>query len=337
METEDDVLCSVFAGSMLDDKKTFSVYRPHPRFAQYKAHVTMETSQEKRRKLLLENQRSKRLELIAHLRSLYDVENNADDSEDFKMDDQAEDNVEVVKHDEELGDVDGDDNMSVATSRTRTFPFRDKLTMGEWLVDIPSDFSSQWLFMPCPEGKRCLIVVEQNWTRSYNRAGRRLGKFRSALPNRTMLDCVSCDSGDTIYVLDVLMWKGQALVDYDCEFRFFWMSGRLEDCNMDAKLGNRFGRKKTFVVLPKYKCSHAMLQDVMNKRLWPFEGRLDGLLFYHGSSLYESGETPLVGWLKPFMLKELLGVTVPDEYSMSDESLIEDFSRAAQRKVAASL
>lgn len=41
-----------------------------------------------------------------------------------------------------------------------------------------------------------------------------------------------------------------------------------------------------------------------------FEGNvptLDGLLFYHKMAHYVSGETPLVGWLFPYMVHEVLG------------------------------
>ena len=38
---------------------------------------------------------------------------------------------------------------------------------------------------------------------------------------------------------------------------------------------------------------------------------LDGLMFYHKKTAYTTGETPLVGWLKPFMVPEVLGISIP--------------------------
>jgi len=38
---------------------------------------------------------------------------------------------------------------------------------------------------------------------------------------------------------------------------------------------------------------------------------LDGFLFYHRDASYTYGQTPLVTWLKPFMLSEVLGISVP--------------------------
>lgn len=40
----------------------------------------------------------------------------------------------------------------------------------------------------------------------------------------------------------------------------------------------------------------------------------DGLLFYHIESVYISGFTPLVGWLKPYMVTELFGINVHSSY-----------------------
>ena len=38
------------------------------------------------------------------------------------------------------------------------------------------------------------------------------------------------------------------------------------------------------------------------------------MLFFHKRTHYTCGRTPLVGWLKPYMLPEILGVSVPDAY-----------------------
>ncbi|RNA37133.1 Snurportin [Brachionus plicatilis] len=43
-----------------------------------------------------------------------------------------------------------------------------------------------------------------------------------------------------------------------------------------------------------------------------FEFEVDGVLFYHKEAHYESGCTPLVGWLKPYMIPEILGLAMPD-------------------------
>lgn len=47
--------------------------------------------------------------------------------------------------------------------------------------------------------------------------------------------------------------------------------------------------------------------------------QLDGVLFYHKRAHYVAGQTPLVGWLKPFMLPEIVGVAVPEEFTLGKE------------------
>lgn len=42
--------------------------------------------------------------------------------------------------------------------------------------------------------------------------------------------------------------------------------------------------------------------------------RIDGILFYHSETHYTSGRTPLVGWLKPYMLPDLFGIQINSEY-----------------------
>lgn len=39
--------------------------------------------------------------------------------------------------------------------------------------------------------------------------------------------------------------------------------------------------------------------------------QVDGLLFYHKQTHYTPGSTPLVGWLRPYMVPEILGLAVP--------------------------
>ena len=41
---------------------------------------------------------------------------------------------------------------------------------------------------------------------------------------------------------------------------------------------------------------------------------IDGILFYHKQAHYNSGNTPLVGWLKVYMIPEIIGVNVPGKF-----------------------
>lgn len=49
---------------------------------------------------------------------------------------------------------------------------------------------------------------------------------------------------------------------------------------------------------------------------------LDGFLFYHRRALYTFGHTPLVTWLKPFMLSEVLGIPVPSPFDEKPDDYI---------------
>jgi len=39
---------------------------------------------------------------------------------------------------------------------------------------------------------------------------------------------------------------------------------------------------------------------------------VDGLLFYHKEARYTPGQSPLVLWLKTYMLPEILGIPIPE-------------------------
>ena len=41
---------------------------------------------------------------------------------------------------------------------------------------------------------------------------------------------------------------------------------------------------------------------------------MDGILFYHKDVNYQPGVTPLVGWLKGFMVPEVLNIPVHNSY-----------------------
>lgn len=47
---------------------------------------------------------------------------------------------------------------------------------------------------------------------------------------------------------------------------------------------------------------------ILNLNFWL---QVDGLLFYHRQTHYTPGSTPLVGWLRPYMVTDILGIDVP--------------------------
>jgi snurportin-1 len=64
--------------------------------------------------------------------------------------------------------------------------------------------------------------------------------------------------------------------------------------------------------LPNYSCDPKSLDRIFNSDSnFEFDPiPLDGILFYHKRVHYLPGVTPLVGWLKGYMLPEMLNVQV---------------------------
>lgn len=112
------------------------------------------------------------------------------------------------------------DSTSSPTSNAKFRTFRNHLMMSQWLVDVPADFATHWLVVPCPVGKRCLVVAGQGRTRAFQRNGYCIkSNFPSRLPggNRRdqarhkescMLDCIYNSQSKTFYILDLLAWNG---------------------------------------------------------------------------------------------------------------------------------
>lgn len=50
---------------------------------------------------------------------------------------------------------------------------------------------------------------------------------------------------------------------------------------------------------------------------------LDGILFYHSDGHYTKGRTPLVTWLKSFMVPEILGISIPAPFDEKPNGYID--------------
>ncbi|XP_076245829.1 snurportin-1 [Calliopsis andreniformis] len=194
--------------------------------------------------------------------------------------------------------------------------YANQLMMSEWMFDVPQDFVEKWIIVPCPQGKRTLVVACKGVTKAYNKRGIQLGRFYSALPGGnssghrsscTIIDCLWLKQQKVYCVLDVLAWSNQSLMNCDTEFRFFWLKSQLQEIK---ELQGRDTHINTFPILslPNISCDTDISLALANlSYLHP----LDGLLFYHRDGQYTKGRTPLVTWLKPFMLPEVLGIFVP--------------------------
>nr|XP_038937595.1 snurportin-1 isoform X5 [Rattus norvegicus] len=189
--------------------------------------------------------------------------------------------------------------------------------LSEWLIDVPSDLGQEWIVVVCPVGKRALIVASRGSTSAYTKSGYCVNRFSSLLPggNRrnsttakdyTILDCIYSEVNQTYYVLDVMCWRGHPFYDCQTDFRFYWMNSKLPE---EEGLGEKTKINPfKFVGLKNFPCTPESLCKVLSMD-FPFE--VDGLLFYHKQTHYSPGSTPLVGWLRPYMVSDILGVAVP--------------------------
>ncbi|XP_033211824.1 snurportin-1 [Belonocnema kinseyi] len=188
------------------------------------------------------------------------------------------------------------------------------LMLSEWMLEVPQDLTENWLVVPCPKGRRTLLVARKGKTKAYARRGKRLATFSSALPGGSngeyksscsIIDCIWVAEEKTYYVLDVLAWASQPFVNCDAEFRFFWLKSKLDQKEFQEK--NLQSNNFPILALPRVPCNSDLCSFLESLPPLP----LDGILFYHRQAHYTHGRTPLVTWLKPFMLPEVLGISVP--------------------------
>ncbi|XP_073973649.1 snurportin-1 isoform X2 [Rhodnius prolixus] len=271
------------------------VFLLHPRYAQYKAKHS-NSSQEERRRQWLQNQKEKRLKLFNIHRGIGNIGKVVEKME-FEI---------SKKH-------------SKKTFYKGVPSYKDWIMLSEWLVDIPENFQEEWTCTICPEGKRVLVVAEKGSTCAYSRRGDFLMKFPSALPGGygkgsngcTVVDCIWHYPTKTFYLLDVLIW-GVPLTDCEAEMRFFWI------CNKFVELPALMERSPTnrHRILLLHHEPISQLRQMLSVHP-AFENnfpKVDGILFYHKESLYTGGKSPLVTWLKPFMIPHFLGIEVAEPY-----------------------
>ncbi|XP_067647293.1 snurportin-1 [Eurosta solidaginis] len=274
--------------------------------------------QEERRKKLLEEQKQKR-------QLLQDVQRNVD----FRQSRQK------AKY----------NKFPAKTTNFRTlkdaYDCDYSLQLSEWLRERPENLDD-WFMMPCPKGQRCLLMASNGRTDMYNKAGRKRMSFNTLLPGdngngkqtNTLLDCVYSNVQDTFYVLDALVYGNQELIHCETQFRFFWLRSKFAECE---ELSNRSQyNEKPLKLLERYDFENfADVSEVLQRfPIWPEnEPELDGLLFYHKEASYTCGSTPLVGWLFAFMVSDVLGIKVNENYEKPENYVaplpyMEDFDVA---------
>ncbi|KAG1682462.1 Snurportin-1 [Nymphon striatum] len=210
----------------------------------------------------------------------------------------------------------------VKNYRRKDKKYQNQLMLSEWFVEVPEDLNHNWLMAICPVGKRSLVVACNGITKAYARSGHCVNDgFPSHLPGGyrkqtsthaiTVLDCIFDEKNRLYHILDVICWNGHYVYDSDTEFRFYWLHSKLVEF---PKLVEKSQiNPMPFHELQKSTCNH---KDI-HSQIWSplaFDGELDGLLFYHKQVTYQPGVTPLIGWLKGFMVPEILNIDVPESW-----------------------
>uniref|UniRef100_G3NX43 Snurportin-1 n=1 Tax=Gasterosteus aculeatus TaxID=69293 RepID=G3NX43_GASAC len=274
-----DDLTKALSASFAVSKEPNSTAAPHPRLAQYKSKYSV-LEQSERRRRFLDLQKSKRLNYVNHARRLADGDWTGADSD-------------LPKH------------------------YANQIMLSEWLVDVPSDLDTDWMMVVCPVGKRSLIVSSKGSTAAYTKSGYCVNRFPSLLPggNRhnsavgkdyTILDCIYSEVDRTYYILDVMCWRGHPVYDCPTEFRFFWLQSKVQETEGLSEIAKR--NPFRFVSLQSTDCTAELIQKALAAE---YSFSVDGLLFYHRQTHYTPGSTPLVGWLRPYMVTDILGIEVP--------------------------
>ena len=192
------------------------------------------------------------------------------------------------------------------------------MMLAEWLFSPPEDISS-WFVLPCPRGHRCLVVVQSHRTQVFGKNGNPIRTIHTNLPRQTILYCIYDNRTSVYHIIDILMWNGQ---DYstqiECQCRFYV----LLSLNGDSKW------RTQFVIFPRI--------PFEKQHQWP--QAQDGYLFYHPLGFYEEGYSPLVCWLQPFMIKEILGIELnysiekPSGYTNAQDYMIEEQSNRKEQQ-----
>lgn len=91
------------------------------------------------------------------------------------------------------------------------------------------------------------------------------------------------------------------------EFRFFFVESKLQECELQhISKGNAY----KFIYTPHRPADLCTIAETFAHHT----PAIDGVLFYHSEVSYLSQVTPLVGWLKVYMLPEVLGIPIHSDY-----------------------
>ena len=325
-----DELTAALAGSLgTGSGSGLDAHAPHPRLAQFKAGGDYALKQQKRREEFKTRQAQRRFDAVTKARQLALQEEPAEEDEE-------EEEEEEERAEEEPMDLQQQGRRRQQRRRLGAGNrYRNQLMLSEWMVAIPEDLEDGYLCLPVPQGKRCLLVAAKGTTSAYTKSGHLFKQFPTPLPGGDrghrngycLLDAIFDEANSTFFLIDLMAWNGLPYYDSDTAFRWQWLLWKLAELPQLAESpGNgAHGRLRyRLLPLPFHSCAKADLQAALQQP-WTLSAPLDGLLFYPKDAPYSPGSCPLVGWLKPFMLPQLLAVPVPDHFLQghADQSVLD--------------
>jgi len=290
-------------GLTVNTNENHSNTHVHPRLDEYKSRSIKSGDQSNRRNECLNRQKNRRFDAQNYARKLAEGDIN------------DEDMVEIDSHDiSESKDVDG------KGKKKKHHPYKNQLMLSEWVIDPPLGLEKDWLMVVCPVGKRLLLVANKGHTTAYTKSGHALNKFPSLLPGGsfktwkksssssfTILDCIYDEINRTYWMLDLISYKGTSMYESETDFRFFWLNTKLLEENPNI---STYSPVNPYKFIP---CSYVpcLNNDIVNALTDMTSYQVDGVLFYHRLAHYHPGRTPLVGWLKPYMIPDILNIPMP--------------------------
>ncbi|KAI7958916.1 hypothetical protein MJO28_002707 [Puccinia striiformis f. sp. tritici] len=301
-------------------------------------------AQEKRRQEALAGQRARRSNTFDSIRGIEDLADCFlnDDSDDDGTDGRYEDanESEHMRRNDDLANVSGLSNQanhldqSTSSSKPNKYrKFRNRCMRAECLDLseglLPVGFEDNWIMVgPVPKGKRCLALSLNDQKRSAHggsmvtillsrKDAHMIGQFNTNLPPGCIVDCIYDQPNQILWILDILKWKDQAMIDCEASFRFWWRDAKLSElppqiwpnantllCATIPALSNFSKNKVAKIAGEMSLCSKITHQIVIRSNnaadpKCPYRAiyDCDGLLFYLKSATYESGESVLAGWV----------------------------------------
>eukprot|EP01126_Amoeba_proteus_P013286 TRINITY_DN15613_c0_g2_i1.p1 TRINITY_DN15613_c0_g2~~TRINITY_DN15613_c0_g2_i1.p1 ORF type:complete len:346 (-),score=60.97 TRINITY_DN15613_c0_g2_i1:188-1171(-) len=190
--------------------------------------------------------------------------------------------------------------------------YKDSLMIPEALVEPPEDLKDNWICVPYPISRRVCVSCYQNKTTLRLRNGVLLATFKSNLPGGgkkrssnkeyCVLDCLLDETTSKIYVLDLMVWKGNQYYDCDAEFRSFWVFQKFQELS-EGDISEQSNDGYSFKLLERHDSDLSLLSKMLKEKCFSF-GVPAGFFFYHKEGNYWPGASPLMGFMTPDQITE---------------------------------